>query len=112
MLLRRLAQLLLTMLQRALGQQVDDLTAAVGNPVNALVAVHKAEHLDPLQTVYLLGIAANHPHTVLLAVAHPCRPHLNAVHIEVVQQHAGYHQLLVRQERHAVGLLAVAQRGV
>ena len=111
-LFRRLAQLLRAVLQRTLGQQVNHPTAAVGNPVDASVPVDEAEHLHPVYIAGLLGIAANHLHAVPLTVADACRPHLNAVDVEVVQQHTGYHQFLVRQERDAIGLLAVAERGV
>ena len=96
MLVGRFAELLAAVLQRALGKQVDDLTAAVSYPVDALVAVGEAQHLDTLQTVNLLGVAADHADGILLAVADTCRASLDAVHIKVVKQHAGYHQLLMR----------------
>ena len=41
MLLGRLTQLLPTMLQRALGQQVQSATAAIGNPVDAFMTINE-----------------------------------------------------------------------
>ena len=108
-LLGGLVQLVRAMLQRTLCQQVDDTTATVGYPIDRLPAIHKAQHLDTIQTVYLTGITAYHRHSVLLTVRHARRSHLDAVHIDLVQQLTRHHEFLVGQERDAIGLLAIAQ---
>ena len=105
-------QLLATMTQRTLTQQVHRTSACVYNPVNGGVAIDEAQHLYTLQSVYLAGVSADHLHSLLLAVADSCRCHFDAIYVQVAQQHAGNHQLLMGQETHAAGLLAIAQRGV
>ena len=112
MLLGRLLQLMSAVFQRALSQQIQRLTATLSSPVNALSAIDKTQHLYPFQFVDTGGIAANHLHRILLTLAHSCRCHLDTIHIQIAQQHARYYQLFVRQERHAAGLFAIAQRRV
>ena len=90
-----------TMALRPFCQQVDHLAAAFGNPVDGKVVVHESEHLDALSHTVLLGIAANHLHGFLLAFRDSGRGHLNAVNIQVAQQHSGNDKLLVRQETYA-----------
>ena len=108
----RLVQLLGAVAQRPLGQEVDHPATAVVNPVDGEVAVDEAKHLHPVQLVYLAGVAAYHLHGVLLAVGHARRGHLDAVHVDILEQHARNHQLLVRQKRHAARLLSIAQCAV
>ena len=90
-----------TMALRPFCQQVDYLATAFGNPVDGKVVVNESEHLYALCHPVLLGIAANHLHGFLLAFRDSGRGHLNAVNIQVAQQHAGYDQLFVRQETYA-----------
>ena len=111
-LLRRLVQLLGAMLQRTLGQEVDGATTTVGNPVDRLAAIDESQHFYAVQTVYLTGIAANHRHCLLLAIRDSRRAHLDAIYIDLVQQLASHNEFLVRQEGYAIGLFAIAQRGV
>ena len=112
MLLGRLLQLIGTMFQRALGQQIQRFAATLGSPVNTLAAIDKSQHLYPLQLVDTGGIAANHLHRLFLTLAHSRRCHFYAVYVQVVKQHTGDDQLLVRQKTHAAGLFAIAQRRV
>ena len=108
--LGRLAQLLATVPQRALSQQVEGLAAGTLHPLHRLSVVDEAQHLDPVEHSHLVGIAAYHPDGLFFAFADACRRHFNAVDVEVAQQHSRYHELLVRQKRDAIGLLAVAKR--
>ena len=112
MFLGGLLQLSHTMAQRAFRQEVDGLRATACHPVDTLSAIHESEDLHTVEFVDLLCVAADHADGLLLPFRDTCRRHLDAVHIEVAQQHAGDHELLVRQETHTVGLLTVAQRGV
>ena len=111
-LLRSLVELMGAVLQRPFGQQIDDPAATLGNPVDRQMAVDEAQHLHPIEHVYLTGVTANHLHGVLLALRNPRRSHLDAVDIDVAQQHPRYLELLVRQKRDTACLLAVAQRAV
>ena len=111
-LLGSLPQLLTTVLERPLCQQVERFATGTLHPVHRHMSVNETQHFHAVQTVYLTGIATYHLHSLFLAFAHPCRTHLNAIHIQVAQQHAGYHELLVRQKAHPARLLAVAQRRV
>ena len=52
---RGFSQLLGTVFQRTLGQQVDDPPATFLNPVDRLSAIHKSQHFDTLQQPHLLG---------------------------------------------------------
>ena len=112
MLLGSLVQLCGTMLQRTFGQQVDNFSATVGNPVNALATIHETEHLNALQTPHLLRSLANHGNGFLLALADTCRSDLDAIDIDSLQEFACHHEFLVRQETDTVRLLPVTQRGV
>ena len=109
MLLGCLVELVGAVLQRTLCQQIDHASATVEYPLDRLAAVYETENLDAFQAANLAGIAANHPDGLLLALRHSGRSHLDAVYIDIVEQLAGYHQLLVRQEAHAIGLFAIAQ---
>ena len=100
------------MLQRALGQEVYHPAATRGNPFDALAAIDKAQYLDTLKESVLLGIGTDLRHSLMLALRDACRSHFDAIDIDIGEQFAGHHQLLVRQERYAIGLLTIAQRGV
>ena len=112
MLIGGLLELLGAMLQRAFRQQVQRLTSTFGNPVHTLAVIHEAEHLYPIQLVDLLCITADHLYGLFLAVGDTGRSHLDTVHIQIVQQHTGHHEFLMRQEGYTTGLLAVAQGGI
>ena len=112
MFFRCLLELLGAVFQRTLCQQVHRLAATVGYPVDALSTIHKPEHFHALQLVDLLCIATDHADCLLLAFRHPSRRHLDTIHVEVVQQHTGYHQFLMRKKRDTAGLFSVAQRRV
>ena len=107
-----LLQLVGAMLQRALRQQVHHLSATLSNPVYRLAAIHESQHLDTLQQTIFLGIGTYLGDSLALAFRHTGRSNLNAVDVDVTEQLASHHQLLVRQERHTIGLLAIAQRSV
>ena len=109
MLLYRFLQLTATVFLTTLSQQVHHPTARLGNPLDGVVAIDEAQYLNTVELVYLTGIAADHFHSILVAVAHLCRGHLDTVHVDVLQQHPGNHQLLVWQEAHAGSLLTIAQ---
>ena len=68
MLLGRLLQLFLTMAQRAFCQEVDGFTATAEHPVGTLAAIHEPQHLDTLELVDLLRIAADHAHRLFLSL--------------------------------------------
>ena len=112
MLLYGFLQLTAAVFLTTLSQQVHHLTARLGNPLDGIATIDEAQYLDTVKLVYLTGIAADHLHSILVAVAHLCRGHLDTVHVDVLQQHPGNHQLLVRQEAHAGSLLTIAQRTV
>ena len=112
MFLKCLMQLFLAMTQRPFCQKVDSLTATCLGPVHTLSAVHETKHLHPVEHIYLLGVTANHTHSLFLALRNTCRGHLDTIHVQVAQQHTGDDQLLMRQETHTAGLLTVAQGGV
>ena len=107
-----LVQLLRTVLQRALTEQVDDPPATGTYPVDGLSAIHESEHLDTVETAQSVGIVADFSHRLLVAVADTCRGHLDAVDIDSPQQFARHHHLLVWQEADTAGLFAVAQRTI
>ena len=112
MLFGRFVELLGAVAQRAFDQQVDNPSATRENPVDRQVAVYKAQHLNPVELAYALGIAANHANGFLLALRHTGRSHLDAVYVDLTEQLAGNDELLVRQKAHSARLLAVAQRAV
>ena len=112
MLLEGLLQLEAAMPFAALAEQVDILASAVGNPIQRGLSVNKAKHLHTIQHASLTRPPADVGDGLLLAIGHTCRGHLDAIHIQVHQQHARNHQLLVRHKAHAIGLLAVAERRV
>ena len=109
MLFGRFPQLFLTMAQRALSQQIDDLCATRHDPVDTLSAIHESEYLYPIQHTRTLRIATNHLNSFLLALADTCRSHLYTVDVQVVEQHSGDDEFLVGQKAHTIGLLAVAE---
>ena len=110
--LGRFLQLLSAVFQRAFGQQINGFTTTLHNPVDALSAVDKAQHLYPFKLVNLCGIAANHANRLFLALRNTSRRHFYAVNIQIVKQHTGNYQLLVGQKRNTAGLFAIAQRRV
>ena len=112
MCLWRLLQLFLTMAQRTFRQEVDSLTATTLDPIDTLSAIHETEHLDMFEFVDLLRITADHADGFFLAFGDACRCHLDAINIQVVEQHTGNDKLLVRQETDTTGLLTIAQGGV
>ena len=109
MFLWSLVQLMRAMFQRTLCQQVDDLTTTLAYPVDRLSTIHKAQHLDTVQTIYRSCKATNGCHRFLLAFRHTSRSHLDTVYVQVLQQLASHHLFLVRQKAHTIGLLSVAQ---
>ena len=111
-LLGGLAQLLDAMFTGTFHQHVDHASATRTNPVDGEMSVDKPEHLHPIQAADALGIAANHAHGVFLAFGYTRRSHLDAVDIDLAHEFAGNHQLLVRKERDAIGLLTIAQRAI
>ena len=112
MLLYGFLQLTATVFFTTLSQQVHHLTARLGNPLDGVASINEAQYLDTVEHVYLTGIAADHLHSIFVAVAHLCRGHLDTIHVDVLQQHPGNHQLLVRQEAHTGSLLTITQRTV
>ena len=112
MLLQRLLQLVLAMTLTTLAEQVDVAAFAVVDPVERSRAIHKSEHLHPVKHACLTSPSADTLHRFLLSVRHTRRSHLNAIHIQVHQQHTGNHQLLVGHKTDAVGLFTIAQRRV
>ena len=64
----RLMQLLGAMLQRAFRQQVQHLASAGIDPVDALPAIHKTEHLYPIQLFNLLRITADHLYSLFFTL--------------------------------------------
>ena len=109
MFLGSLLQLLRAVLQRTLGEQVDDSAATLLDPVDGAVSVDKAQHLDAPEHTVVGGIAAYHRHGILLTVRHAGRSHLDAVYIDIFQQLAGDDEFLMGQKRHAARLFAIAQ---
>ena len=112
MLFGRFLQLVSAMAQGAFGKDVDGAAAAFVNPIDRLVAIDEAQHLNAVEHAMLSGILANHAHCAFLAFRHAGRRDLYAVNAHLCKQIARYHQLLVGQEAHSVGLLTVAERGV
>ena len=112
MLFRRLIQLQSTVSERPFSEEVERLASTVTNPVHTSPPIHESEHLHLFQLTDFFRKSANHPDRLFLPVRYPCRCHFYAVHIEVAEQHTCYHEFLVRQERHAVSLLAISQSGV
>ena len=110
--LGRLLQLFLTMAQRAFRQEVDGLAATTPDPIDTLAAVHETEYFDMFEFVDLLRIAADHADGLFLTFGDTGRGHLDAIDIEVVEEHTGDDELLVGQETDTAGLLTVAQGGV
>ena len=100
------------MLQRALGQKIHHPTPTRGYPVDALATIYKAQNLHTFYECVFLSVGTNLGYSITLTLRHTCRGHLNTVHIHIRQQFAGHHQLLVRQERDAIGLLSVTKRRV
>ena len=100
------------MAQRAFRQQVDGLSPTADHPIYALTAIDETQHLHTIGLIDLGRITADHAYGLLLALRHAGRSHLNAIDVEIVEQHAGDDQFLMRQETDTAGLLAVAQRGV
>ena len=72
MLLRRHLELLGAVLVATLRQEVDDMTAAFGNPIHALVVIHESQYLNGIQFTYGLGITANTSDSILFAFRHTC----------------------------------------
>ena len=118
-----LRQLMYAMVIRTLGEHVDDLAAAVGNPLYGLAVINESEHFDAVQGIrsaavfyrsgrQLLRIAAYHGDGLLLAFRDTCRGNLDTVDLHIFQQKTCDAQFLMRQERHPVGLFAIAERGV
>ena len=112
MLLRCLVQLVRTMLQRPLCQQVDHSSTTFSNPIYRLSAIHEAQHFDTLQQIVFLSVCTYLGHSFAFTFRHTCRSHFDTVNVNVRQQFARHYQLFVRQERYAVGLLTIAQRRV
>ena len=76
------------------------------------MTVNEAKHLYPIQLVYTLSIVANHSDSILLALRHTCRRHLNSVYVDIGDEHLGNHHFLMRKERHSAGLLTIAECAV
>ena len=58
-----------TVFLTTLGQHIDHLTARFRYPVDGSPIVHKAQYLNTVELIDLLGIAADHRHRFLVAVA-------------------------------------------
>ncbi len=112
MLFQGLAELAVTVLLAALGEQIDDPPAGTADPVHALPAVDEAQHLDATREVAPLGPVDDLRHRIGLAAGDPRRGHLDAIDPHQFQQCLGEIDLFVRRKGHALGLLAVAQGGV
>ena len=112
MLLGRAAQLFGAVAQAALAEQVQMAAASLENPVHTGRAVHEAQHLDAVQTASQRGPARDALHGLQLSIRHARTGHLNAIHIDVLQQGASNHEFLMRHEAYSARLLAVAQRGI
>ena len=67
MLLRRHFELLGAVLVATLSQEVDDMTAAFGNPIHTLVVIHESQYLNGIQLTNGLGITANASDSILFA---------------------------------------------
>ena len=48
-----------------LSQEVDDMTAAFGNPIHTLVVIHESQYLNGIQFTYSLSITANSSDSIL-----------------------------------------------
>ena len=72
MLLRRHLELLGTVLVTTLRQEVDDMTAAFGNPIHTLVVIHESQYLYGIQLTNGLGITANTSDSILFAFRNTC----------------------------------------
>ena len=112
MLLRSLAQLLGQMLERSFGQDIDDLASASTDPVDRCASVHESEHFDAVEVSLGRSPLADAGNGFGLSLRYPGGRDLDAVHLEFFKQELGDGQFLVRIERYAGGLLAVAKGGV
>ena len=111
-LLVRLPQLLAAMVQRALRQQVDDARADRRRPVDRLIAVDKAEDLDAIGPALRLGVVDDGFHRAALALADARGRHLDAIHLDGLEQSPRDGALLLGHHRDAFGLLPVAERRI
>ena len=108
-LLQRFLQLVRTMVFRTLTQQIDVFTPASMNPIQRSVSVYKPQNFHPVEPPGLARPLANATHCIHLPLGYPSRSHLYAIHVQVLQQRTGYHQLFMRHETYATGLFPVAQ---
>ena len=106
------AELLEAMAFGALRQQVDHLAAGLADPVDGFLAVAVAQHLDALDQARGLRPFRDGPGALHLPHRDAGRGDLDAVDLQVGEQHARELQLLGRRIGDVRGLLAVAQRRV
>ena len=111
-LLVRFPELLAAVMQRALGQEVDDARADRRRPVDRPVSVDESENLDAIAEPLRLGIVHDGFHRTALALADARRRHFDAIDLDGFEQALRNRPLLFGHHRDAFGLLAVAQRRI
>ena len=112
MLGRRLPQLNAAMVFGALGEQVDDLSAARLDPVDRLAAVDETEDFHRLEAAAVLGPLQDADDCVAFALRNAGRTDFETVHLQAVHEHFGQFEFLGRSEGDAGSLFPVAQRGI
>ena len=111
-LLRRLLQLLFQVAQGPFGEDVDHLAAGIRDPVHGQAVVHEAQGFHAVQAAGPFGPGADAAESRVLAFRNAGGSHFHAVHLQLLQEELRDRQFLVRVERDAGGLFAVAERGI
>ena len=112
MLLRGFPQLPVQVAEGTLGKEVHALAPHAGNPVHGGSVVHESQYLHLAQMAAGGSPVADFGTGIPFAGRHAGRPHLNPVHLQLLQQQAGNGQLLVGIERDTGGLLPVPEGGI
>ena len=93
-------------------EEVDVAASAIVYPVERHLAVDKAENLDTVEHACLTCPTADVLHGFLLAFGNSGRCYFDAVDIDLLKEHAGNYEFLVRNEADTTRLLSVAEGGV
>ena len=109
MFLRRLVELVLTMAQAALGEEVDDRSSGLFDPSDGGAVVNESENLDSGEVTGFTRPARHFRDALEFALGNPGGSHLDAIDSHLLDEFAGYGELLRRGECHTGGLFAVAK---
>ena len=105
-------QLALAMFTTSFTQEIHVPAPALHNPIHTRFSINETKYLYPIEPPCLTRPTRYTLDGFHLPFRNTGTCYFDTIYIEVLQQCAGNHQLLMRHKAHAIRLLAIAQRRI